>query len=155
VGDFVGIKAKDIMTSNVVTLKKEMGVKEAAEILLEKGIGGAPVVDDEGNVVGMVTESDLIMEDVKLHFPTFIHLLSGIIYLESIKAFEEKLKKAAAVKVEDVMSKKVISVTEDASIEDIATLMIEKGISRVPVVREGKLVGLVSKRDIVRTIAQS
>jgi len=151
----VGIKAKDIMTSNVVTLKKEMGVKEAAEILLEKGIGGAPVVDDEGNVVGMVTESDLIMEDVKLHFPTFIHLLSGIIYLESIKAFEEKLKKAAAVKVEDVMSKKVISVTEDASIEDIATLMIEKGISRVPVVREGKLVGLVSKRDIVRTIAQS
>ncbi len=151
----MGIKAKDIMTSNVVTLKKEMGVKEAAEILLEKGIGGAPVVDDEGNVVGMVTESDLIMEDVKLHFPTFIHLLSGIIYLESIKAFEEKLKKAAAVKVEDVMSKKVISVTEDASIEDIATLMIEKGISRVPVVREGKLVGLVSKRDIVRTIAQS
>jgi CBS domain-containing protein len=155
VGDFVGIKAKDIMTSNVVTLKKEMGVKEAAEILLDKGIGGAPVVDDEGNVVGMVTESDLIMEDVKLHFPTFIHLLSGIIYLESIKAFEEKLKKAAAVKVEDVMSKKVISVTEDTSIEDIATLMIEKGISRVPVVREGKLVGLVSKRDIVRTIAQS
>jgi len=151
----VGIKAKDIMTSNVVTLKKEMGVKEAAEILLDKGIGGAPVVDDEGNVVGMVTESDLIMEDVKLHFPTFIHLLSGIIYLESIKAFEEKLKKAAAVKVEDVMSKKVISVTEDTSIEDIATLMIEKGISRVPVVREGKLVGLVSKRDIVRTIAQS
>ncbi len=151
----MGIKAKDIMTSNVVTLKKEMGVKEAAEILLDKGIGGAPVVDDEGNVVGMVTESDLIMEDVKLHFPTFIHLLSGIIYLESIKAFEEKLKKAAAVKVEDVMSKKVISVTEDTSIEDIATLMIEKGISRVPVVREGKLVGLVSKRDIVRTIAQS
>lgn len=154
-GDFVGIKAKDIMTSDVVTLKKEMGVKEAAEILLSKGIGGAPVVDDEGSVIGMVTESDLIMEDVKLHFPTFIHLLSGIIYLESIKAFEEKLKKAAAVKVEDVMSKKVISVTEDTSIEDIATLMIEKGISRVPVVRKGKLVGLVSKRDIVRTIAQS
>ncbi len=154
-GDFVGIKAKDIMTSNVVTLKKEMGVEEAAEILLEKGVGGAPVVDDAGNVIGMVTESDLIMEDVKLHFPTFIHLLSGIIYLESIKAFEEKLKKAVAVKVEDVMSKKVISVTEDTSIEDIATLMIEKGISRLPVMREGKLVGLVSKRDIVRTIAQS
>ncbi len=148
-GDFVGIKAKDIMTSNVVTLKKEMGVEEAAEILLEKGVGGAPVVDDAGNVIGMVTESDLIMEDVKLH------LLSGIIYLESIKAFEEKLKKAVAVKVEDVMSKKVISVTEDTSIEDIATLMIEKGISRLPVMREGKLVGLVSKRDIVRTIAQS
>jgi CBS domain-containing protein len=155
VGDSVGIKAKDIMTSDVVTLKKEMGVKEAAEILLDKGIGGAPVVDDEGNVIGMVTESDLIMEDVKLHFPTFIHLLSGIIYLESIKAFEEKLRKAAGVRVEDVMSKKVISVSEDTSIEDIATLMIEKGISRVPVVKEGKLVGLVSKRDIVRTIAQS
>lgn len=154
-GDVVGIKAKDIMSSNVVTLKKEMGVKEAAEILLDKGIGGAPVVDDEGNVIGMVTESDLIMEDVKLHFPTFVHLLSGIIYLESLKAFEEKLKKAVAVKVEDVMSKKVISVTEDTSIEDIATLMMERGISRVPVVKEGKLVGLVSKRDIVRTIARS
>jgi CBS domain-containing protein len=65
------------------------------------------------------------------------------------------LRKAAGVRVEDVMSKKVISVSEDTSIEDIATLMIEKGISRVPVVKEGKLVGLVSKRDIVRTIAQS
>lgn len=151
----MGIKAKDIMTTKVITLKKEMGVKEAAEVLLNNGIGGAPVIDEEGKVIGMVSESDLIMEDVKLHFPTFVHLLSGIIYLESLKSFEEKLKKAVGVKVEDVMSKKVITVSEETSLEDIATLMIEKKISRVPVVKEGKLVGLVSKRDIVKTIARS
>jgi CBS domain-containing protein len=155
VGGFVSIKAKDIMTTAVVTLKRDMGVKEAAETLLDNSIGGAPVVDDEGKVIGMVSESDLIMEDVKLHFPTFVHLLSGIIYLESLKSFEEKLRKAVGVKVEDVMSKKVITVTEDTPVEDIATLMIERKISRVPVVKKGKLVGLVSKRDIVRTIARS
>ncbi len=151
----MGIKVKDVMTRNVATLSKDMSVKEAAQLLVEKGIGGAPVVDEEGRVIGVVSESDLIMEDVKLHFPTFIHLLDGIIYLESLKAFEEKLRKAVAVKVEDVMTKKVITVTEDTDIEDAATLMIDKGISRIPVVKEGKLVGMVTKRDIVKSIARS
>ncbi len=149
------LKAKDIMTKDVVILSKEMDVKEVAQLLLEKDIGGAPVVDDEGQVIGIVTEGDLIMEDVKIHFPTFIHLLSGIIYLESLKKFEEKLRKAVGVRVEDIMTRKVFTVDEETSVEDIATLMIEKGISRVPVVREGQLVGIVTRRDIVKFLAKS
>lgn len=149
------LKAKDIMAKDVVTLDKEMGVKEVAQLLLEKDIGGAPVVDDEGRVIGIVTEGDLIMEDVKLHFPTFIHLLSGIIYLESLKNFEEKLRKAVGVKVEDIMTKKVYTVDEKASLEDIATLMIERGISRLPVLSQDRLVGIVTRRDIVKFLAKS
>jgi CBS domain-containing protein len=148
------LKAKDIMTKEVVTLNKEMGVKEVAQLLLEKDIGGAPVINEEGQVVGIVTEGDLIMEDVKLHFPTFIHLLSGIIYLESLKNFEEKLRKAVGVKVEDIMTKKVFTVDEEATLEDIATLMVEKGISRVPVLRQDRLVGIVTRRDIVKFLAK-
>jgi len=147
------LKAKDIMTRKLVTFSEETPVTEAAKVLAAKKIGGAPVVDSSGAVVGVVSESDLIIQDVKLHFPHFINLLDSYIFLGSLKRFETLLKKAVAAKVKDLMTTEVISVTPEATIEDVATLLTEKQISRVLVMSEGRLLGIITKGDIVKSLA--
>jgi len=151
----VELKARDIMTTDVVTVSGDASVKEIAKLFSDQKIGGAPVVDANGKIIGMVTDGDLIMQDVKIHFPHYISLLDGFIVLGSTRKFEEQLRKAVGAKVRDVMTQEVISVEEDTSIEDVATLMIERSVSRLPVIKEEKLVGLVSRGDIVRALSKS
>jgi CBS domain-containing protein len=149
------LRAKDIMSREVIVFRKDTSVKEAARILTEKGIGGAPVVNEEGRLVGIVTEADLIMQDIKLHFPTYLHLLDGYVYLPgSLHRFEEKLRRAVGAEVKDVMTREVITVSPEAKVEDIATLMVEKDIGRVPVVDGEKLVGIITKGDIVKSLTR-
>ncbi len=147
------MKVADIMTRDVQVLNPEMSVKEAAQFLLKKKVGGAPVIDSSGKLVGIVSESDLIMEEVKIQFPTFLHLLDGFIFLSNWRDYQEKLRKAVGLKVADVMSSPVITVEADASVEEAATLMVEKHISRLPVLDKGRMVGIVSKRDLIKAIA--
>lgn len=149
------VKAKDIMTTDVLTVSEDAEVKEIAKLFSDKRIGGAPVVDESGRVIGMVTDGDLIMQDVKIHFPTYINLLDGFIILGSTKRFEEQLRKAVGAQVKDVMTRDVISVEEETHIEDVATIMVEKNVSRLPVLKDGKLVGLITRGDIVRAISKS
>ncbi len=147
------MNVSEVMTREVYTLSPEMSVKEAAQFLLEKGVGGAPVVDKDGNLVGIVAESDLIMEEVKLQFPTFFHLLDGFIFLADWREYQQKLKKAVGLRVADVMSSPVVTVAPETSLGDAATLMVEKHIGRLPVVKEGQIVGLITKRDLVKAVA--
>jgi len=149
------ITAKDIMTTDVVTFKKDVGVKEAAKIFAERHIGGAPVVDEDDRLIGLISESDLISQDVKLKFPTFVHLLDSYIFLQSQRHFEEKLRRAAAAKVGELMSEDVYAVTPETSVEEIATRMVEKQIGRIPVIdTDRRIVGIITKGDIVRTLAR-
>lgn len=142
----------EIMSQNVISLKPEQSVAEAAGVLTHNHIGGAPVLDENGRLIGMVSESDLIIQDVKLHFPSYIHFLDSYIYLESLSKFEHTLKKAVAAKVKDVMSADVVALNPNASIQEIATLMTNKGIGRVVIVDDSKVVGIVSKGDIVKSL---
>ncbi len=147
------ITAKDIMTTDVVTVDPKTSVKEAANIMSEKGISGLPVVQN-GELVGIVTENDLIIKDKKLHFPEYINVIGGIIYLESYKKFREEFKKFTAVNVEELMTKDVITVSPDDSIEDIATIMHQENVNRLPVVdNSGQLIGIVTRANIVKHIA--
>lgn len=146
--------ARDIMTSDVKVLKADDSVKHAARFFVENKIGGAPVVDDNGNLIGLISESDLISQDVKIHFPSYIHFLDSYIFLGSQKRFEETLKRAAAAKVGELMATEVVSVKPDTDIEEVATLMMEKHIGRVPVVEDGRVLGLITKGDIVRTLSR-
>lgn len=147
------ITAKEIMTTDVVTVSPETSVKEAANIMSENNISGLPVVEDE-KLVGIVTENDLIIKDKKLHFPEYINVLGGIIYLESYKKFKEEFKKFTAVKVKELMTEKVVTAKPDDTIEDLATLMYQENINRIPVVNDkGQLVGIVTRGNIVKHIA--
>lgn len=145
--------ARDIMTPGPVTVAPGLSVKEAAKLMVEKGVGALPVVEGE-RLVGLVTEGDLIMQEVKVEYPTYFHLLDGfILYPPSTRRFEEELRKAVAASVADVMTADPVTVDAGATISDIATLMVEKDASRLPVLEGGKLVGIVSKSDIVRALA--
>lgn len=146
--------ARDIMTPDPVVVDPDTNVTEAAKMMAEHRVGALPVVSS-GVLVGLVTEGDLIMQDVKLEFPTYIHLLDGfIMYPPSTVRFEHELKKAVAATVADVMTPEPVTVTADATLEDVASLLAEKDVSRLPVLDKGQLVGIVSKHDIVRAIAQ-
>jgi len=148
------MKTRDVMSKDVKTVTAETTVKEAAQLMTEGDVGALPVVDDAGKLVGMVTESDLIMQDVKVHFPTYFQLLDGFVYLGSISKFENQLKRAVAAKVGDVMATDLATVTADTDVEDVATMMVDRDVSRIPVLGDGKLVGIITKHDIVRAMSR-
>ena len=146
--------ARDIMTADPITATPEMSVTDAAHIMAEKRVGALPVLDANGGLAGLVSEGDLIMQDAKVHFPTYLHLLGGFIfYPGSTERFESDLKKAVGATVADVMTTEPVTVSPDATVEDVATLLVERDVSRLPVMDGDKLVGIISKSDIVRAIA--
>lgn len=146
--------ASEIMTTDVISVNPNTTVEELAKILIENKISGVPVVNEYNGVMGVVSEADLIVRDSKLHIPSYLNILGSIIYLENPKILEDEVRKAAAVKVKDLMSEEAIAVEEETSVEDIATIMVENKINRVPVVKNGKLIGIISRGDIVRSLVK-
>ncbi len=149
------ITAKDIMTRQVITVSPETSIEELAKILIENRISGAPVVDKEGNLIGIVTENDLINQNKRLHIPTVIRLFDAMIMLERPKKIEEEIKRLTATKVWDICTKQVITINEDTSLQDIATIMSEKKVHLLPVMRDNKLVGIIGKADLIKAMAGS
>ena len=147
------LKAKDIMTAEVVTVTPQTSVEDLAKILMEKRISGVPVVDDTGALVGIVTENDLIRKEKRLHIPTVFRILDAVVYLEGVKQFDQDLKRMVAGKVGDICAQDVITVDEETTVTEIATIMSEKGVHLIPVVRDGRLVGIIGKLDVVRAIS--
>ena len=120
------ITAGDIMTTSVVTVTPRTTVFAAIHLLLEESISGMPVVDDNGDLAGILTEKDLLVAD---------HMLS-----------------ADEVEVSFIMVHDVVSVNEDATLSDVARLLVNRGFKRVPVLNNGKLVGLIARRDVLKII---
>jgi CBS domain-containing protein len=143
---------KDIMTKDVITLRETDTVSEAGKIMLEKRISGLPVVNDEGELVGIVSEADLIYREGNVHLPTFIPIMDGVIFLESMKKVEGQIKKMIGYKVRDVMTKNVIIVKENTTVEEAARIMMDKKVNRLPVMRNKKIVGIVTRADILKAI---
>lgn len=147
------MKAKDIMTKEVVTISEDDTVEVVAKVLNEKGISGLPVVDEDNKVKGIITEGDLIRRVSKISGPSSIEILGGIIPLQRKKDFIDKLNKYMGYLVKDMMTKDVITISGDAEIEEIATLMVREKIKRIPVVDDEKrLIGIVSRRDIMKNL---
>ena len=146
------LKAKDIMTKDVITVKPETTIEEFARLLMKYQISGAPVVDENRKLKGIVTENDLISKNSRLHIPTVLRLFDAYIPLGTSK-MERDIKKMAASIVEEICTKEVISVDDEASVEYIATIMTEKRIHLLPVLREGKLAGIIGKKDLIRGLA--
>ena len=112
------------------------------------------MVNESGALYGIVTENDLISRNKRLHIPTVVSFLDAAIYLESSKKFEEEVRKIVATKVGDICVRKVITIAEDATLADIATLMSDKKKHLLPVVKDGKVIGIVGKRDVVKASAR-
>lgn len=147
------LKAEDIMTKDVIAVKPETTVEELARLLIKHKISGAPVVDADNQLVGVVTENDLIKKNARLHIPTIIRLFDAYILLDS-KKIEDEIKKMVATTVDEICNKDIVSLTEDSSLEEIATIMSEKNIHLLPVLRDGAVVGIVGKADVVRSMTK-
>jgi CBS domain-containing protein len=146
------MKARDVMVSPVVTVKPSASVKEVARLLLERRISAVPVVDDQGKVVGIISEGDLIHRaeaDTERQRSWWLRGLTG----EETLAAE--YVKAHARKVADLMTSPVKTATPDTPLHEVATLMEGNAIKRVPIVKDGQLVGIVSRANLVRAVASA
>ncbi|HHB75089.1 MAG TPA: CBS domain-containing protein [Desulfobulbus sp.] len=145
-------QAKDIMTTNVITAEESMSVKDLAKLLYENKISGVPVFDDKGQVIGVATESDLIDQNKKVHIPTVVAILDSFVFLENPEKMEKDIKKMAATNVGDICSHELVSVKPDTPLDEVATLMAERQVHTLPVMDGEKLVGVIGKTDIIRTL---
>jgi CBS-domain-containing membrane protein len=146
------LNAKDIMTRDFISVSPDTEIVHAARLLLEKGFNGLPVVDEKKRLVGIICQSDLISQQKGLPIPSVFTLLDGLIPLTSMKHLEKAVRKIAATRVADVMTPDPITVRPETSIEELASLMVDKKFHTIPVVDKGKIVGIVGKEDILRTI---
>lgn len=142
----------DIMTRDVIAVKRETSVRELAEIFTTRRIGSLPVVDDDNHLIGIVTETDLVEQDKTLHIPTVVSIFDWVIYLESSKRFEKELQKVTARTVGEIMNENVETIAPTAPVSQAADIMSGKGIHAIPVVDAGKLVGIVSRIDLIRSM---
>lgn len=147
------LKAKDIMTTEVITLTPDTQISQAAKLLLEKRVNGCPVVDASGKVVGILCQSDLVAQQKRLSLPSVFTLLDGILPFSSMGDLDKEMGKIAAITVDHAMSEKPVTVGPEDTLEDVATLMVERGFHTLPVVKDNKLVGVIGLEDVLRTVA--
>jgi CBS-domain-containing membrane protein len=147
--------AADIMDSDVPGLVPHDDARRAIELLAERELGALPVLNSEQKVIGIVTESDLVLTDAQadLHLPHFLNIMGGIVFVESMKGFEERLHKAFAAKVRDLMTPDPICARTDHGVEKVARLIAEKHHNHLPVVDgEGRLAGMVTRADVLAAL---
>lgn len=145
---------KNVMTKDVLTVRPDEKVDKVARLLVDNRISGVPVVDDQHRVVGIITEKDLMIKATELKVPFYLTLFDSIIFLENPIRFNNDLKKYTATYVKEAMTEKVVTVSEDFPISEVVPLMQKKQINRVPVVRHGKLVGIITRNDILKAIVE-
>ncbi len=146
------LKARDIMTREVHSVTPEITVEEVARQFMATGVNAMPVVDAEGRLEGIISETDLIAQDRPLHLPTVISLFDWVIYLESEDRFREQVEKLTARKVGEICTREVTTCSPDATVQEIAALMVEKGVHLIPVVENDRVVGVVARLDIIRSM---
>ena len=146
-------RAKDIMTTDVIVANKNDIIANVANLLIKEKIGGLPVVDEENKVVGIISETDIMIKESHVDSPRMLNFIQGIIFLDDMKKFEDEMRAIAAYKVEDLMSKDIITVNENDTFDYVANVMINKSINRVPVVDENNfLKGIICRYDIIKAM---
>lgn len=146
--------AKNIMTKDVITVRPEDKVERAAKILLENKISGIPVVDENNHLLGIITEKDLMIKASELKVPFYLTLFDSIIFLENPIRFNNDIKKYTASYVKEAMTHKVIAVEEDTPVSEVVDIMQKRRINRVPVLRHGKLIGIITRNDVLKSMVE-
>ena len=148
---------RDIMDADVPTVTPHDTVEHVIHLMRDHDLPGVAVVNDGGRCVGVVTESDLVIADEErdLHLPHMISIFGGVVFLESLGHFEERLRKAVAAEVQDMMTKDPVTVDAGEDVRAAARIMAGKKYNRLPVVEHGRYVGVVSRADVLESLAAS
>lgn len=150
------LKVKDIMTRNVIACQPHTSVREVARLMYLNGLSGLPVIDEADQLVGIITEADLVKKYDRLQVPKMLGFLGSLIYLDNPingDEIQKQLREILAKKVSDLMSDKPTTIIPEAPLDDLAGLFLQKRANPVPVVDGGQLVGIVSRSDIVKLMA--
>ena len=147
-------KASEIMEKNFLTITPDLSVDELARLFLRKHVNGAVVVDKKGKLLGVVTEGDLIAKEKNLHLPTVVSLFDAVIYLETSEHFKEELNRMVATKVENIYTRDPITITPDATLADIASIMTERRIHYIPIMDDQRVDGVVGRREILKALVE-
>ncbi|MFH0830509.1 MAG: CBS domain-containing protein [Parcubacteria group bacterium] len=143
---------RDIMTTAVVSVQPQVSVARVVQLMVEHNLTGVPVVKRE-TVVGVVTDSDLVAQKSNIHPPQFLSALHSFIMLRSSASVEAEIQKLLGSKAEHIMTSPVISVRSNDSVARLATKMVETKANPIPVIDNGKLVGIVSRHDLLKLLA--
>jgi CBS domain-containing protein len=146
--------ARDIMTTEVLTVSPETSIAEMSKILENRKIGGVPVVDKGGRLVGVITQSDLVERARDLELPPAINILDLHIYLQIPSHLIQRVERMLGTTVGDCMSPDPVTVTPDTPVPQIAALMAKQKVHTLPVLEGGKLLGVIGKMDLVRAMAR-
>jgi len=146
------LKAKDVMTRDVITVTPETEVTEIAKLLLDKHFNGVPVLDRQGRLVGIICQSDLIAEQKKLPIPSVFTILDAFIPIYPPGRNAKEVQKIAAINASQAMTPNPVTVGPETGLDEIASIMVNKNIHTIPVVEGNKLVGIIGKMDILQTL---
>jgi CBS domain-containing protein len=154
------VKVNELMQREVVAFKPNDTIRQVVETLKVKGISGAPVIDDQGKVIGVISEADIMNLTATIPFPDIDPLnpfpvFSLTSYVDRVKEIPDEIDRLFEGYVKDVMTRKPLTISPDASISDAARIMHKKDFNRIPVVdEEGKLVGIIAREDIISVFAR-
>lgn len=146
--------ARDIMTTEVVSVEPQTSLQDFSALLEESGYSVLPVVNTDKTLHGIISATDLVESDRPLHIPTVISIFDWVLYLESEKNFSEQVKKICAQTVEEICTKEVVTCGPEMSESEIAELMVKHKVHLIPVVEENRLIGVVGRLDIVRSMGK-
>ena len=147
-------KIKDIMQTDVYSVPYKAKVKEVLQLMVEKEVSGVPIIDDENFVIGFISDGD-IMKFIAKQDPRIIDMTSFITVWYDTETFEKKLDDLMSLNVMELATTKVVSVDEDFEIDEVAKILGKKKIKKVPVLRDGRLVGVVNRSNIIRYIVSN
>lgn len=148
------LTARDIMTKDVYTVQEDTDITDLAKKFVDHNVHTLPVLDQEGTLIGIVTQTDLVEQDKPLHIPTVISLFDWVIYLESPKKFVEEVHKVTARKVGEICTKELVTCSPSEPVSQVATLMVDNKVHLIPVVENKKMIGVVSRLDIIRSMSK-
>jgi CBS domain-containing protein len=150
------MRVSEVMDAEPATVGPHTPVEEVIRLMRDREQTGLPVVNDGERCIGIITEADLVLsgEQADLHLPHYVELFGGFIFLESLGHFEERLRKAAASKARDLMTEDPVTIDADADVRDAARLIADTGHNRLPVLQDGRLVGVVTRTDVLQALTR-
>ena len=144
----------DIMTTELITVSPKTSLQEAIQIIADRKISGLPVVDDEGQLVGIISETDLTWQATGVEAPPYVMFLDSVIYLQNPAKHNQEVHKALGQTVAEAMSEKPTTIKQDRLVREAARIMHEKKVRRLPVVDDNdKLIGIITQGDVIRMMA--
>jgi CBS domain-containing protein len=144
------MKVRDVMSPLQVAVGPDARVAQVARLLLDRNLTGVPVVEGEA-LVGLITRRDVVTKHAHIHLPVFIGLLGYVAPLE-LPGSREEVARALAVTASELMETDVVTIEPDAEVDDAATLMVDKDADPIPVVENGRLIGIITMADIIRLV---